>query len=239
MINFFVVDDINFFKNEFCEMIGKVMIKNNLEYKIHSFDDYNNDFFNKIKEPLTNKIFLMDINAKSYDGLKVAEIIRKNDRKSIIIFITAYSDKYMNDLLDGEYLQFGFISKSHDDYIIETQNKIEKAINLIINNKIIFFNDVDGCYSICIDDILYFKSDKDRKTLIKTTFREFSSSKTLKYFEELVSKYNFKKTHRSILINYSKVIKEDIKNKKIILSNNEEITLLSRNFLKDIKQKLV
>lgn len=237
MYNFFVVDDIEYFKNEFCELVDKAMMKNDFKYEIHSFNDYNDDFFNKVNENLSNKIFLMDLSCKQKDGLEVADYIRKNDELSIIIFITAYSIDYLAELLDGEYMQFGFISKMHKDYQTETINKIEKAIDRINKRQIINFEDNNGSYSISINDIYYFKVVNERQVLIKTNFKDFYSSKPLKYFEDLIRGFNFKKTHRSILLNYSKVIHEDLKNKKLILSNNEEITLLSREFLRELKNK--
>ncbi len=237
MFNFFVVDDIEYFKNEFCELVDKAMMKNDFKYKIHSFNDYDDEFFNKVNENLSNKIFLMDLSCKQQDGLEVANYIRENDELSIIIFITAYSIDYLSDLIKGEYLQFGFISKASENYQTETINKIDKAIDRINKRQIINFEDNNSSYSISINDIYYFKIVDERQVLIKTTFNDFYSSKPLKYFEELVKDFNFKKTHRSILLNYSKVIKEDLKNKKLILNNNEEIKLLSREFLKELKNK--
>lgn len=237
MYNFFVVDDIEYFKNEFCELIDKAMINNNFEYKIHSFDDYDDKFFNKVNEDLSNKIFLMDLSCKQKDGLEVAEYIRETDELSIIIFITAYSIDYVSDLLKGEYTFFGFISKASKNYQNETINKINKAIDRINKRQIINFDDSNSSYSISINDIYYFKVVDDKQVLIRTSFKNFYSFKPLKYFENLVKEFNFKKTHRSILINFSKVIKEDFKNKKIILSNSEEINLLSREFLKQLKNK--
>ncbi|MCI9434089.1 MAG: hypothetical protein HFI86_02270 [Bacilli bacterium] len=237
MYNFFVVDDIEYFKNEFCELVDKAMMKNDFKYEIHSFNDYDDDFFNKVNENLPNKIFLMDLSCKQKDGLEVAEYIRENDELSIIIFITAYSIDYLSDLLDGEYTQFGFISKMHKDYQTETINKIDKAIDRINKRQIINFDDNNSSYSISINDIYYFKVVDERRVLIRTTFKDFYSSKPLKYFEDLVKDFNLKKTHRSILLNYSKVIHEDLKNKKLILNNNEEIILLSREFLKELKNK--
>ena len=237
MFNFFVVDDVEYFKNEFCELIEKVMMKNEFEYKIYSFNDYNDDFFKKANENLANKIFLLDLCCKQKDGLEVADLIRKNDELSIIIFITAYSMDYIKDLLDGEFLQFGFISKAKQNYQKDTILKIEKAINKINKRKILKFNDSNCSYSIAINDIFYFKANKNHKVLIKTNFNVFQTTKSLKEFEELVKMHNFKKTHRSILINYNKVLKEDIKNKKILLSNQEEIDLLSREYLKELKNK--
>lgn len=237
MYNFFVVDDIEYFKNEFCELVDKAMMKNDFKYEIHSFNDYDDDFFNKVNENLPNKIFLMDLSCKQKDGLEVAEAIRQSDELSIIIFITAYSIDYLADLLDGEYTQFGFISKMHKDYQTETINKIDKAIDRINKRQIINFEDNNSSYSISVNDIYYFKVVDERQVLIKTAFNDFYSSKPLKYFEELVKGFNFKKTHRSVLLNYSKVVKEDLKNKKLILNNNEEIKLLSREFLKELKNK--
>ena len=92
MINFIVVDDFKEMTKKVELIINKIMMNNKVDYKIHIFEDYNKDFKNIMNEPLTNKIYLLDIETKSASGIDVARVIRKTDLDSVIIFITAHEE---------------------------------------------------------------------------------------------------------------------------------------------------
>ena len=90
MINFVVVDDIIEMTKTVENIINKVMMSSNLEYKIHTFHDYDSKFMKFIENPLPNKVYFLDIETKSASGLDIARKIRKTDTQSIISFITAH-----------------------------------------------------------------------------------------------------------------------------------------------------
>ena len=56
--------------------------------------------------------------------------------------------------------------------------------------------------------------------------------------ESLLSN-DFIKTHKSCIINKDRIIKIDMREKKIYFDNHEAIDLLSRNFKKNVKKELL
>ena len=84
MINFIVVDDFKEITKKVENIINKIMMNNKIEYKVHIFYDYNSEFKKIVNEPLTNKIYFLDIETNSASGIDIARLIRKNDLESII-----------------------------------------------------------------------------------------------------------------------------------------------------------
>ena len=87
MINFIIVDDINFWINCVEDKINKVLFKSEVNYKTHKFNDYNSDFYNIVFSNLENKVYILDIETESANGIDVARQMRNNDKTSDIIFL--------------------------------------------------------------------------------------------------------------------------------------------------------
>ena len=82
MINFIVCEDSEIILERNIDVINKVMFNNNIEYRIYKFQSYNEELKNIIKEPVENKIYILDIELGSDSGIDLAGDIRKIDLTS-------------------------------------------------------------------------------------------------------------------------------------------------------------
>ncbi len=238
MIHFIIGEDNRFINKQILETIDKVMFTEKTEYKKHPYWDYNSKFIEIIKRNIPNKIYILDIETPSNTGLEMARKIREKDIDSIIIFLTAYKDEYKETVLENEFMFFAFISKQ-DDYQTILTEKIKKALQIISKKKAIRFLDCGILYTIPTKDILYITTDtQERKILLITDYTTFKISKSMTEIESLLSN-DFIKTHKSCIINKDRIIKIDMREKKIYFDNHEAIDLLSRNFKKNVKKELL
>lgn len=232
MINFVVVDDVVEMTKAVENIISKVMMNSNLEYKIHIFHDYDSKFMKFIENPLPNKVYFLDIETKSASGIDIARKIRKNDTQSVISFITAH--EHMGGVIIKESLMvLTFICK-FDDFEIKVKEAVEKSLDVLGTKRIIRFKDYNSLYIIPIDDILYIVRDTiERKCIIKTDYTTYKIGKTLTELKEL-SHGLLTQTHRACLVNEKRVHKFDKKNKMIVFDNGEKIDLLSDSHKKEL-----
>lgn len=232
MINFIVVDDIKYFSDEVSNIIDKVMMKNTLEYKIHIFNDYDSKFMKIMKNSMSNKIYILDIESKSASGLDVARMIRKNDVNSIIIFLTAHNE--LGSVVSKEQLLvLTFICK-FDDFKTNIKLAINKSLQILGKNTVIKFKDYNTFYTIHLKDILYVTHDSiDRKSIIKTDYTVYKVNNSLAEIKEM-SFNKLKQTHRSCLVNEDRITKIDIKKNEIVFDNGEKIDMVSSSYKKEL-----
>ena len=162
-----------------------------------------------------NVVFL-DIDMPEMSGICMAEQILKCYPGICIVFVTSYND-YAQKAFDLDAL----------DYLLKpfTQERFFQCID-----KILKYNDVGtDARTICSlnhhykesvkkffihsegeivlikpDDIYYFEA-RNKTVIIKTLTNTYTSSNTLKYFENKMQNSNFFRCHRSYLVNLDKV----------------------------------
>lgn len=233
MINFIICDDEKPITDSVKKIVTNVMFKNNIDYKIHVFHEYNNDFYEILKSELENKIYILDIEVGKKSGMDIAKLIRKNDWNSIILILTSH---YELEFLayKSKILLFDFISK-FDLY----DQKIYDTINFCVNNKLndnkLVIKTNRKIEQINFSSILYITYDNYiRKTKIITKNEEYETNESLKEISKRL-KGNFVSTHRACIVNLNNIKTIDTKNKVITFVDNTTTELLSRNHIKDVK----
>ena len=98
MINFIICDDEKHYVDNIIRVIDNVMMNNDVEYNKYTFNEYNKSFLNLVNQKMAFKIYILDIQVKDKKGTEMAKIIRKKDIDSMIIFLTAYYDKYLQEI---------------------------------------------------------------------------------------------------------------------------------------------
>jgi len=236
MINFIIGEDNKFFNEKYCEVVDKVMMKNNLEYKKHIFFDFNDDFSHKINENLPNKIYILDLVLPNAEGTNIASIIRESDIDSLIIFITSYYDEYEFELLNGTYMFLKFIDKA-GDYQKELSDTLEVAIKAKRKNNVTI-NLKDSIYRFDASHVNYINYDNRlRKTVINFDYKnnkKIYCNSTVKKIQKDFGN-NFIKTKSGCLANINNIKTIDKVN-KIIEFNNGDV---SDKISKDGLQKLL
>lgn len=228
MINFIICDDKKEFIDEIENTINTVMMKNNEAYKKHIYSEYNDNFINVIDKNLSWKIYILDIEVKDKSGIDIARKIREKDIESMIIFITAYYEKYIQDILKSKFMFLDFINKQND-YQKELESTIEYALKNIKKKNIIRFKSKGIIYTLGTNDILYIWRDKDRKCTIKTISNEFTVSKTLVELYELLDE-TFVYSHRACIVNTDRIELYNKKEHIILFDTGDTTNLVSNRF---------
>lgn len=238
MVHFIIGEDNRFINQQILDTIDKAMFSTHIEYRKHTYFDYNPSFMKIIDKNLPNKIYILDIETPSNTGVEMARKIREKDIDSIIIFLTAYRNKYADTILENEFMFFAFISKK-ENYIDVLSEKIKNALLILSKKKAIRFLDCGILYTIPLKDILYITTDtQERKTILVTDYTTFKISKSMIEIESLLSE-DFIKTHKSCIVNKERVIRIDMRENKIYFDNHVTIDLLSRKFKKEVKKELL
>lgn len=92
MVNFIVCDDDKKDRDLVERVLTKYMMKNEVAYQLHLYDDYNTDFIKVINKNLSSKVYILDIETPSGSGIDMARIIRNKDVDSVIIFLTGHDE---------------------------------------------------------------------------------------------------------------------------------------------------
>lgn len=227
MINFIICDDKKEFIDEIKNTIDIVMMKNHEAYEKHIYSEYNEKFMSKMNENLSWKIYILDIEVKDKSGIDIARKIRENDIESMIIFITAYYEKYIQDILRSKFMFLDFINKQND-YKKELSSTIEYALKNIKKKNIIRFKSSGIIYTLSTHDILYICRD-NRKSTIQTVSNEFTVSKTLVELSELLGE-NFVYSHRACIVNIDRIKLYNKKEHIILFDTGVTTDLVSSRF---------
>ena len=233
MVNVIICEDNAKDRNNVLEIVNNFMNKNEIEYQIHSYNDYNKKFDEIIDSKIPFKIYLLDIETPSGSGIDIARKIRQKDVDSVIIFLTAH-EELGNIVLKNDLLFLSFINK-FDNLKYRLTKSLKKALDLLSHKNIIKFTDRNIVYTINVDDILYLtKESFERKTIIKTDYTEFKVNKTLAELVEMLDD-RFIQTHRSCYINEDRKVKIDKARRIITFDNGETTDLLSDKYRKVVR----
>lgn len=232
MINFIVCDDNVSILNSVKDVIAKTMMKNKQSYKIHSFTEYDAGFIRIMNSKLSNKIYILDIETKLASGIDIARKIRQKDINSVIIFLTSH-DELGSVLLKEEIMFLTFINK-FDNYKNRLSSAIKLSIKIMGESKILRFEYHGSLFNIPEKDILYITRDNvERKVIIKTDSTEFKLSKSLTEMLSLLSN-SFKLTHRSCIVNTTRINVVDKRTKTITFDSGETLDMVSRKYIKEV-----
>lgn len=226
--NFIVVDDSDIFSSKI-EKIIKSEFKNK-KYNLYKFDDYDKGFYELTDRLIDNKVYILDIEVPSNDGISVAREIRRKDLESVIIFISGYEKEYSRIIWRSTLLIFSFIYK-HGNFEAELKARLKDLIEKLHIKKSIILEDNDIKYRLVEDNILYLESH-DRKTIVYTKNNSIETNKTLSELENMLSN-NFIRTHKACIVNIKNIVSYN-KN-AIVFIDNVKTNLISRNYISNLK----
>ncbi len=234
MINFIICDDNEFFLMEIYKVVNDFCLNKRINFEIHVFKNYDNNFFDIVRQELDNKVYILDIETPSGNGIDVAKKIRNKDLNSFLIFISSYTAKYINQVVSSDTMFIGYISK-RKNYHEELLKKLKKIFKLGFQKNIIRFKDQGIIYTFDMRNIIYIEADsKKRRSIIHTQSGKTEVRLTLKKLMQVLD-YRFEYSHRSCIINHEQVFYIDTIVKIIKFKNGTTINLLSDSFIKKIR----
>lgn len=200
-----------------------------IEYYLNA-EDIQNKLL-KRKEPLD--LLILDIDMPDISGLDLAESLRANNLKLLIIFLSNHEEFVFKAI---EFQPFRYIRKIK----LETEMPIaiQSAVNIIkINSdKQIILNTDDGEMKIMVSDIMYFETDGRKIAVWLNNERKLLVNKTIIDLQEAIAKENFISIHRSCVVNtdYVKNMHDTI----LTMKNGQQLAVSRRKY-KDIKRQIL
>lgn len=237
-MNFVIYEDIKKHTDIYKKVIFKLMGVNNLNYNIIEINEYDKTTKKQLVKLKGNKIFILDIEVPSKDGINLAREIRKTGDWTSPIIIISSNDEFKSVSYTRNILMLDFISKKSD-----IENNLYEALilakEILLTKKMLCFRDKGEMFQIPLDDIFYIeKSLNDNLSLIVTEYDTYKIRSTIQKLEnELSSSSDFFRTHRSYLVNTKNIRHINFEEGKIDFSNNK-LALLSRTNKKKLKEKL-
>ena len=126
-----------------------------------------------------------------------------------------------------------FINK-FDNYKKRLESAIKKGIRIMGETNILHFEYHGSVFNIPEKDILYITRDNvERKVIIKTDSTEFRLSKSLAEMLELLSGC-FIVTHRSCIVNSTRINVFDKRTKTITFDNGETLDMVSKKHVNEV-----
>ena len=177
-------------------------------------------------------IAFLDVEMNTYNGLDVAEYLKKKNSSVILFMITAFPE-YLDRAMDLRV--FRYLPKPPDKERIF--NGLDSAMRYYAENtKVLFINGIDSG-RVYVRDILFVTIYK-RKTMIVTKNEELISNQTLAHWKDALGSVSFAQPHYSYLVNLENI--EKIQNGVIIFekNNKEKIYVkISQRLNREFKNK--
>ncbi len=181
-------------------------------------------------------LIFLDINLTDGTGFDFLEQTENLSFK--VIFITAYEEYALQALKIGavDYLlkpvdieELEMALKKVGELSVTKQKQQIKTAKAVWNNEDskLILSLHDSFQVIDLNELLFCESDKGYTTFYCSDNKKYMVSKTLKEFEERLSKANFTRPHQSYMVNLKFIDKYD-KSGVIYLKNGKKIPVSSR-----------
>ncbi len=192
-------------------------LKGNYKLDIATFDS-GERLIESVKDENYYNIFFLDIQMENMNGIEVAEVIRKYDKKASIIFITSHPD-YAIDGYKVSALHY-LLKPITSDQFMEV---FKKAVNnLELQNKMITINSGTKVVSIDVSSILYIES-YGREVFFYTKESMYKTYSSFSNELERLEKFNFAQSHRCYMVNLAHV--KAVEKQNVLLSKNIKVPL--------------
>lgn len=197
MLEIAVCDDDILIAADIEKMLEKLSLIVAIKVEIDVFYD-GSTLVDYIKKGKRYDIIYLDIEMRKQNGVEAARIIRRIDKKVLIIYVTSH-ESFAKEVF--EVSAFRFITKPIVPDVF--QRYFLAAKNEILNHPQYFqyqYNKIS--YRIPIDEIMYFQSDR-RVTYIITKKGNRRCYGKLNDIEKRLNEANtyFYRTHQSFLVN--------------------------------------
>ncbi len=235
MIKFVICDDNKEALDIANKAVTKAMMNYEIEYKVLKFQKYDDKLKETIRDELSTKIYILDIELPVVSGLEIASEVRETDDDSIIIFVTAHPE-CKNDIFYSRLEAIDFISKYY-----KYEERIEETIKHIMQKK--FKNKTfDYTYGHVFNRILYKEINYIEKEQLQNRCIIHLINKEKKYVAETLTSLKkklspmFFQSHKSCLVNLSNIKYIDYVNFTIYFKNGDSTNLLTPTARKELKK---
>ncbi len=230
MLKFAVIDDeINHLETT-CKMIKKCVSHDDTVDCFESREDFEKFFCNN---PSFFDVVLLDICLPKSNGIDIAKLIRQNNDRCRIIYISNYLE-FATEVYETEHTFFVLKTEAIEKLPVAIKKAKEQLENIqkesvcfkVIHavQKVVLFKDI-----ICVERVR-------RKTIINTVNGTFESLENVNEIFAAFEGERLLRCHRSYWVNPMYVKK--ILSENIVLTNGKKIPL-SRGYNKEMKSKFM
>lgn len=221
-MNIVICDDDNLYRENLEKIIYGVLIERKIKSEIIVSSADPTDIIDYIDNCSVITLYLLDIYIdERYSGIDLAKHIRKTDDTSPIIFITNYADM-LSTTYEFKLKLLDYIYKNNDAVARE---KIEECILLISKREskgyinCLRVKTPNSTEFIPFENIYFFETVPSTHKIIlhhkNGVIQFYESIKNLM----LLLNDDFVKCHKSIVVNKTKIIGADKRNKLLLLHN--------------------
>lgn len=225
-MNVVICDDNDYFINELKKILAPVFAKEYPTASIFSFKDGYELFAWYIQKEATIDILYLDVEMPGYSGIDIIKKLRSQGCQCFVIFISSYI-VYVTDTLDYDITH----------YLLKpiVKDKVEN-----ITKKVIFqykmkyhtlrLNYMDEHYILTVNRIISIESNS-RKLYFHTLDNDYIIWGKISDIEKELLPFGFLRTHKSYLINMSKVVSYSGYKFYLVNGYSAEIGRTKRSFI--------
>ena len=233
MLNFIIVDDNRQQRKNISKVILKSMMSNKIDFKTLEFDDYNDELISQMNKNNNDKIYILDLELPSSDGIDIAREIRykHNDWNSPIIIITVHTSLYY-EVYKQRLQILDFIGKCDNINKLLSEN-IDVCLKMFNKEKSYRFTYKSVDYTINYNHIDYIQR-VGRKVKIVTTHGDYFRNISINQIKDELPN-NFLLSTKGIIINLKNVKKIDWQKYHVLFNDNTEGYFVSKSHRKEIE----
>lgn len=201
------------------EMVRAIVCRMGLNVEIKCFQTGENLLW-EIEQKGNMDILLLDVEMSGISGVETARIIREQDSRVALIFISCH-DQYCKEIINVQ--PFRFIDKPVSE--IELEHTLKDAIRVMNQKEEVFeYTYKRVPYKISVNKIRYFESDK-REVNLYSTEGVISFYKKLDEVEIQLEQMNIKflRISKSYMVNMNYV--KEFRYEKVVMDDGRELKI--------------
>ncbi|PHV71664.1 hypothetical protein CS063_03635 [Sporanaerobium hydrogeniformans] len=219
MLRIGMCDDCSIFLNETQRLIKEYLKAINHSAEIFTYEKGEALLQDLRKEKFQLDLIFLDIDMPSIDGLQVAQKIREQNQKVLLVFLSGIEERVYETF---RVYPFRFIRKKTVG--MELKECLEGAINYFNENQDLFtFKSQEGTIRLPIGEIMYFYYFNRRLEVYTLNAHYYSVSMVFKEVIEQFNNKGFVCIHRSSMVNVRHI--KAINKLYIVLDNNQRLSI--------------
>lgn len=175
----------------------------------------------------------LDIDMAGMNGIETGKAIRRLDKDTKIVYLTAYRD-YVSGAFGVHAFQY-LLKPVNKKAIWNVLEEIFRYMRSAEKKIILDFHTVDGALCLPVESIYFFEYE-NRKIRIVTDKEQYYMADKIGNVAKRMAEFGFSMPHQSFVVNMFHV--KNVKNQQIFLDNGMEIPL-SQKKQKTWKQELM
>lgn len=175
----------------------------------------------------------LDIDMAGMNGIETGKAIRRLDKDTKIVYLTAYRD-YVSGAFGVHAFQY-LLKPVNKKAIWNVLEEIFRYMKSAEKKIILDFHTVDGALCLPVESIYFFEYE-NRKIRIVTDKEQYYMADKIGNVAKRMTEFGFSMPHQSFVVNMFRV--KNVKNQQIFLDNGMEIPL-SQKKQKTWKQELM